>query len=330
MPRVVVLLGLAALALAAVVPAGAQSPQPRCGIAFTDPAGDHNGAAGDLDSGDVNLDILEGWFDYDPAKGDKGLTANIRLAELSTRMPAGGSGAVWNVVWEAGGATRFVRAIVDFSGGPYYEYGSFDGSLPLGRYVYEGTTEGSMTEGKNGVLSIVVPAAAGGSPGTSLQTPFATAALSRQVIPGSVPAPTRGLSSVVDTAPDGGAPGTGGTSFAVAPCAPPAAAPLPKAAAGAGAAAKLPVRLLTSSVKRAAKGKRVTLRLRASEPVSRLGAQLRRGKAVYAKGTRARLDGAGTLALKLSRKLTPGRYTLRLTGRTAGGTRSSTATVRVR
>ena len=324
--RLAVAVAALLLAVAVALPASAQDakPEPTCGISFTDPAGDNNENPQDVDSADSHLDIVAGWFNYDAAKGDKAVTANLRVTELAPRVPDGATGVVWNFVFNIDDTSRFVRTLIDFSGGPYFEYGTVDTSTPLARYQYEGTTEGTMFEGKDGVISVVVPPAAGAQAGAKLSAPFANGSASRQAVPGTVPSPTRGLSIPVDTAPDDGTFGTGGATFEVGACAAPSTPPAP----GAGVKPtqsqstgkqSLPVRILTKRAKRLAKGKTLSIKLRASQSVTKLAAQLRRGNKVYGKGKLAKLSGNGTLKLKLSRKLAKGKYVLDLAGNDSKG-----------
>ena len=340
---------LAAL-VAANSPAPAQQaakPAPQCGVQITDPKGDHNETTGDVDDADVNLDIITGWFAYDASKGDKATTANLLINDLTTRVPDGATGVVWNFVWVVGEETRFVRTLVDFSG-TYYEYGTYipvSDTNPIARYQYDGTSEGSMVEGPNGVITIVVPKEAGAEAGKELKTPFATASASKQAIPGAVPSPTRGLSTAIDTAPDNGEPGVGGKLWKVGPCPsdgsvpagstppppgtptapppnptpPPAPAPAPKPGAQSQVSGPLPVKVLTKRAKRLKKGKRLKIQLSSSEPITKLAAQLRKGSKVVAKGKLARLSGKGTLKLKLTTKLGKGKYVLDIAGSDARG-----------
>src|SRR5688500_4132840 len=88
---------VAALAATAAAPAQqGTKPAPQCGVQITDPKGDHNATAADTDADDVNLDIITGWFAYDESKGDKAVTANMLIQDMSDRMPAApNTGAVW-------------------------------------------------------------------------------------------------------------------------------------------------------------------------------------------------------------------------------------------
>src|SRR5687767_14205619 len=207
--RLLVPAAIAALVAASAVPVAAQDAKPtaKCGVSFTDPAGDNNPtapASADQDAGDVNLDVLTGFFVYDASKGDKALTANLSVTDLSDRVGPGATGVVWNFNFDIAGATKFVRAMIDFSGGPYYEYGTYlppDSDVnpaPIGRYQYEGSTTGRFIEGKNGVIEIVVPKAIGGQSGKTLKNPWASASASRQAVPGPVTqSPSRVLSTII-------------------------------------------------------------------------------------------------------------------------------------
>ena len=384
MPRLFAPTALVAV-LVAAVPAAAQqpvaatpppsgAPEPRCGTAFIDPSGDNNGAPADKpteqDSGDVNGDILKGWFDYDGAKGAKGITANLQISDLSKRVGTPhGTGTAWNFTYDVGDKTHFVRALVDFSGGPYYEYGVYqvpvqedpgpppENPMPLARYAYQGTTEGTFKEGKNGVISIVIPKAAGGEQGKELKEPWATASLSRGVVPGTVTqAPTRGVTTPIDTAPDEAAKSDGGTAWTVNDCTPldqlkgqeeppvvevvqKAAAPAPAPAAEPAPAAQpapVPyvgaptVTLLTKTARRAKKGKVLALRLRGSAPLVGVAAQLRKGRTSLGYARLARMPGTGTLKLKLTRALKKGTYTLDIAGSSENGRVLTTAKLVVR
>ena len=344
---------IAALVVATVsAPAQQAAPAPQCGVQISDPKGDHNATTGDADAEDFNLDIITGWFAYDAAKGDKGVTANLLINDLSTRVPSGATGIVWNVVFVVGDQTKFVRTLVDFSG-TYYEYGTYypvSDTNPIARYQYEGVTEGAMVEGPNGVLTIIVPKETGAVPGADLKTPFATGSASKQAVPGAVPTPSRGLSTNIDTAPDNGAPGVGGKMWKVAPCpsdgaipagstkpppsvptAPPSGDPQPQPQPAPAPATQeqgsgpLPVKVLTKKAKRLKKGKTLVIKLSAGEPVTKLAAQLRKGSKVLAKGKLAKLSGNGRLKLKLSRRLGKGKYVLDLAGTDSRGAHRMTS-----
>ena len=370
---------LALVAVSAAAPASSiadAAPAPGCYAPFTDPAGDHNPGAPSTatavqnvqepDSGDVNLDILEAWLDYDASKGDKGLTANIRIADLSTRAAQPGTGVIWNFIFDVEGQTRFVRAFTDLTGGPYFEWGirqpaSTDyllagevpeNPMPLPRFVYQGATEGQLFEGKNGVVQIVIPKEAGGGAGAVLEAPQATANASKQVVPAAVnQAPSRGISTQVDIAPDGATPGAGAETFSAATCSPvadlggdkgglvddvvdgvapappaPPSADPPAAPAPAPQASALTVSLAKATAKRVKKGRTLTLSLRSTETLSGVTVKLLKGRTVVAKGAAKQLAGSGAVKLRVGKALRKGTYTVAVTGTDASGAKRTATT----
>jgi hypothetical protein len=305
----VALAALAAVWLAATC-ADAQQPKPTpgcVGTALTDPVGD---AVGFLGNSTPNLDVANGFFLYDARKGDSAVTANITVADLTLDWTATATGLVWVFGFDVGDAHKFVRVLVDFSGGPYFEYGSYlePGSsgnpLPSNRYAYEGETQGSLTLGPNGVISMVVPPATAAKPGVKLERPYVITAESKQLIPGSIKAPTRGEAIPADNAPDG-APTDGGRSYTVAPC--PVKAVRPR------------LTVVSLRLHHAGRGARMAIKLRSSVPLTKLAATLRGHGAVYGRGSLPRLEGTATLKLRLARALSKGRYTLAVSGSDATG-----------
>ena len=76
--------------------------------------------------------------------------------------------------------------------------------------------------------------------------------------------------------------------------------------------------------------RRLKLTLESTGPVRSLSAVLKRGSKVVGKGRRASLEGRGTITLKLSRRLKPGRYNVRVVGKTdSGSTLNAGAPLRV-
>jgi hypothetical protein len=229
---------------------------------------------------------------------------------------------------------HFVRAITDFTGATVFEYGSFTpnptGVGLTGVSVYEGNTTGKLFEGAEGVVQVVIPADQA-PVGTKLTTLY-TSATQGRTLPTAFPGYFRGLSSVLDTAPDD-APDTAPGTFTVGPCA--EAPPGPNTGSQGGTAGQtvsstpLPVTLVTKSAKAAKKGKKssksLSLKLKSSEAITNLGAQLVKGKKVYGTGKLASLNGTGTLKLKLKSKLKKGSYTLDLVGNRASGERATAA-----
>ena len=71
--------------------------------------------------------------------------------------------------------------------------------------------------------------------------------------------------------------------------------------------------------------KTLSLKLKSSEAITKIGAQLLKGKKVVGTGKLASLNGTGTLKLKLKSKLKKGSYTLNLVGNRASGERATAA-----
>ena len=306
---------LAALALSPAHPAGAQSaekPVPGCaGLAATD-------SANDTTSGE-NTEILGVFFNTVGSK----TTANIQIKNLDATIPTGATGLSWYVVWETPDGVKFVKAAVDFTGGPVFAYGTLDTA-----YSEEGEAAGKFHEGENGVIEISVPSAeTGASRGKTLKGPYAVAAESR-----SIPM-VGGLVSEVDRAPGEG----GGRDYVVAPCDTPAPAPVgdpapvPGPPAGEPQDATLPVELVTTSAKaKSTRRKKLKLKLRSSEEVTDLGARLLKGSKTRGTGRLASLNGTAKLKLKLKRKLKKGKYTLEVVGKAGGRQGTNAYTLKVK
>lgn len=361
---------LVAALVAAAVPAPAQEatkPPPPCpdtgyGHAFYDTHADHNKAQGDDDDEDVNLDLSRGWFVYDAAKGDRAVTANLSVQDMSDRLPVGSTTMAWNFIYSvAPESHRYVRRLRDFSG-EYYEYGKVtpDGST-AGSFQYEGRTEGKAFPGRSGGVTIVVPKAAGAVLGKVLDEPFATTTVSKQA-PGAAQPFSRGVSTTIDVGFDGAKLGHAGLRWKVGTCPreetfpteeptePPPPAPMEPTRPDSGqpqsqqqpsptepavmweeGSGPLPVKLLTKRASRLKKGRTLVLELRASQEVTALAAQLRKGSKVLAKGRLAWLAGNAELKLKLTGRLRKGRYVLDLAGSDARGAhRFTQAWLRVR
>jgi hypothetical protein len=67
------------------------------------------------------------------------------------------------------------------------------------------------------------------------------------------------------------------------------------------------------------------VKLKSTEAITKLGAQLLKGKKVVGTGKLASLNGTGTLKLKLRSKLKKGSYVLNLVGNRASGERATAA-----
>lgn len=212
-PRRLVL-ALASVALLAPVPAASaadEKPVPRCGLVIVDAGDDATSqvpaAARPLPGA---LEITRTFFDHEPAVAPATpVTAvNVQVRDLSTTLPLGATSVNWTVQWTSPtGPTRFVRAVVDYTGSTIYEFGELVppvGGLVLPRYEPRGTTTGKLVTGPEGVISIVIPATWDGAAGSKLTDIYAQASEGRQVVPNMVNTPTRGLSSPADRAPDAG------------------------------------------------------------------------------------------------------------------------------
>jgi len=81
------------------------------------------------------------------------------------------------------------------------------------------------------------------------------------------------------------------------------------------------VQLLTKSVGKKKATKKITLRVKSSEKITGLDAQLRKGSSVVAKGKLGQLLGKKNLVLKVTKKLRKGGYVLDLAGKDSSGAR---------
>ena len=81
------------------------------------------------------------------------------------------------------------------------------------------------------------------------------------------------------------------------------------------------MQLLTKSVGKKKATKKITLRVKSSEKITGLDAQLRKGSSVVAKGKLGQLLGKKNLVLKVTKKLRKGGYVLDLAGKDSSGAR---------
>jgi hypothetical protein len=295
-------------------------PTPTCaGTQITDPPGDavRNFTGTPLDpAGPSNMDITGVFFKDEAGE----VTANIQISNLSTDVPAGSSAVSWYAVWTVGSTIYFVDATSDGTT-TTFEQGTYDDSLNT--YNPAGPTKGKLFTGEQGVVQIVIPAAAKGSEGQTLKTPYAYAYENI-----SVPGVISGLVDD-DRAPDQG----NGKSYEVAECA--AEAPAPGTGTTTPTATTpgvLPITLKTSSAKAAKgkKGKSLSFKLKSTEEVTGIKATFKKGSTSYGSGKLTKLNGSGTLKVKLTKALKKGTYKLQLKGSTAAGKGKATFSVKVR
>jgi hypothetical protein len=314
------LLAAAFLAAAVAGTAGAADPKPAfngCGIFKKDSDKDATDPVADPAPDEVEIE--SGWVQYDAAGG---ATLNLAIKNLTGQVPPPATSVTYNAIYSIkDGVTNFVRAHVDFTGTATFEYGHTEPLATSTRYAYDGPTKGRLFTGEHGVAQVVFPPEAGGKPGTTLKGVTAQTQVGRTTfVPGAISqSPSRGLSFQDDDLGIG--------SFAVGPCgagagttAPPPPAPAPAAPAPSQqSAGPLPVKLLSTSAK--AKNRVLAVKLRSSEPLTAIGARLSRGSKVFGTGKLARLNGAGTLKVKVPKSLKKGAYALDVAGTDGQGRR---------
>jgi hypothetical protein len=294
-------------------------PAPACSdLAFKDPAGDQvrgfTGTPVDPSVG-PNMDVIGGFFKDDAGE----VTANLQISNLSNDIPPGASAISWYVVWTVGSTDYFVAATVASGAQPAYEHGTYDASL--GQFSSVGASKGKFFPGDHGVIQIVIPAAAKGSEGQILKSPYAYA-YENISIPG-----VGSLLNQDDRAPDTG----NGKSYEVAQCAagstPPTGTTPPVSTTPPGT---LPITLASSKAKaaKAKKGKSLSLKLKSTEQVTGITATLKKGSTTYGTGKLASLNGSGTLKVKLKKAMKKGTYKLQLKGSTAAGAGKATFSVK--
>lgn len=314
----------AALVVAAmtVAPASAQSPAgPGCfGYLFQDKAGDaarlNPAFAGE--PAPENLDLIAGWADV---KGDVS-SVYMRVTNLDTTVPEGDTAVMWQANYTgSAGTAAWVRALTDFTGLITYDYGGVEETPAIPFNVRQGGTTGEFLEGPNGLVRVDIPLTVEPK-GTVLKAFAIETNEAVQVVPGAAPTPVKGGSLYkVDTTGSKGTFTVGGACPAEAPAAPaPVDAPKPTAPTTADNGGPLPVKVTTTRFKAKKAKKGMTLKLSSTEPLTKLGAQLKKGKKVVGKGTLAKLNGKGSLKLK-AKRLRKGNYVLDLVGSDGKGAR---------
>ena len=318
---------LAALALV-VSPASAiddTKPAEACyGKLFTDKAGDaaraHPGFAGE--PGQDNLDLIDGFMKYDAAKAEEASTVNIRVKNLDKTVPEGSTAIQWAMDYVGkSGALQWVRANTDFSGVVSYDYGGQEDSGVNTVNVRQGGTNGNFFEGPEGLVQIVIPAAMEPK-GQVLKAMVIHAYEPAQAIPGAAPTPVKGgqlyeqdQASVKGTFTIGQPCPAGGPPAAPAPV-DGTVAPKPVQ----NAEEPLPVKVNGTKFKAKKVKRAMTLKLTSTEPLTQVAAQIKKGKKVFGKGALAKLNGKGSLKLKV-KGLKKGSYVLDLVGTDGTGAR---------
>ena len=305
--RALALLLAASLAVLAtpVLAQNAAAPQPGCaGVALTDPAGDAQRITGQ--AGPESADITSVFFTYADGKA----YANMQLVDAQDELAPGATGARWYISFKSGPTMYWVRATKTGPIESTFNYGHFDADESR---VSDGDTEGTFFTGPNGVIQIRIPAEIGGELGKSLTsvTGETSEAVVNQLLP--IDETRAGKAYPVGACETGqGPPGAD-------PPATPPSAPQPDVVALQVAAPS----------KAKAKGRSLRLTVRSKDEVKAIEATLKKGAKVIGKGSLARLEGKGTLKLKLARKAKKGSYTLELTGTNPDG-RSAALTTKLR
>src|SRR4051794_30137685 len=184
---------------------------PSCSDGFTDPSGDAKDTElqvvnpmGVLDPvaipGQANEDLLGGKVTAD---SDGGVSVTLTVSNLSKTVAPDATGESWYYGYTIdGGVPEFVDATSD--GTNYvFEYGHIDPKT--GSYTTAGNTSGTVTEGPNGTITLLLPDS---GVGDTLDETYAVAFEDRgATIPGVGSAASL---NPIDYAPDGG--GEGGTN----------------------------------------------------------------------------------------------------------------------
>ena len=335
------LLGAFVALLAAAAPAAAQDkPTPCTGMAASDEPGDQVYHVPQVQeptpqAAPTAADLTGAFF---TTSADGVVRANLVVSDLDTNYPDPATGVRYSIYYKAAGKAWYVRLILN-GDEPTWSYGSYEDNT-----VSEiGAIKGDVFPGKDGVISFIVPAAAGGTPGTAWTEIWSATST---LVPGS--------SSSSDYLPDGSSSATGprfkysgakcpGTDGAAPPPSgggggttppPPSSGggtPPPSSGGGSGAqpseAVQLritakPTRLKAKKIK-----KKVVFTLTSNETLTGVTGKLVLGRKRIASGRLAKLDKQGRITLKVRGRARKGAYTLVLTGRRPNG---ATGTVSIR
>jgi hypothetical protein len=324
-PRALCALAIAAVAALVAVPAFADPAKPTpCDGKYVvnDPAGDQGFSeeGQQVFATPENTDVLGYFYTVD---GDK-VMANIVVSNLDTAPMF--YATRYRAYQTVGGVVHYVQALVDSSGATY-SYGE-ELVLPGAgstSYTNDGDTTGTLFEGANGIIQIVLPPDFGGKVGTALGATSATAGELAAPVPEEAMLPPFYFQG--DTAPDASADG-------------PTVHPQPCAAVEAGGPAAggqlgtttptIAVKAAAVSAKKASKKKSVSFTLSSSEALTSVTAKLKKGSKIVASGKLASLSDSGTIKLKLKqKKLKKGSYTLAVAAKRSSG-ESFSATLKVK
>ncbi len=319
----------AAAALAAPSAAFAAKPVPCGPLAVEDAAGDqqlHVPQIGvPLGQEAAELTDFTGFFLR--ADGSR-VTGNLVISNLSKAVPDPASAIRWTLYYTVGEKDYYARAVLHSDGSIDYLYGE-NGSPTLTQL---GSMKGEFHEGKDGVISFVIPPAVGGKAGTVMTGANAIAAYQTD----------SGQGSSADFMPDGS-----GSTFeatvptcdgASAPPAPPATPPATPPAGQTPPSSNPPstqsdfqvtVKPATLRAKKLKRGRKIAFTLSSGETVTDVTGTLLKGRKKVATGKLARLAGSGKLAVKPKGRLKKGAYTLVISGRRSDGS-TGTAAVAVR
>lgn len=304
--------------------AGAADPAPTfngCGAFKKDSDKDASDTVADPAPDEVEIEA--GWVQYEPA----GPTFNVQIKNLTGTVPPPATSITYNAIYGGvtQGVTNFVRAHIDFAGQVAFEYGHTEPLATSTRYAYDGPTKGKLFTGAHGVAQIVIPPEGGGKPGQKLTGVTAQTQLGRTTFVPSAGggAPSRGLSFQDDDLGIG--------NFTVAPCAggtttptnttttaptTTTTAPPPSQQSG-----PLPVKLVSKTIKKAKKGKKVKIKLKTSEPLTDVAVRIAKGSSAYGTGKLAKLTKTGTVKVKLTKSLKKGTYSFDVAGTDSKGAR---------
>jgi hypothetical protein len=338
------LIALITVFLVAAAPAAAQEKPAQCaGIAATDPAGDQVYHVPQVQEPTPQeappaADITGAYF---TASGGV-VRANLMVADLDQSYPPPATGVRYTIYYRAGGKGYYVRLILGAEGSePAWTNGTYeDSTLADGK---PGT--GEIFPGKDGVISFIVPASRGGTPGLAWSDVWSA---SSTLVPQS--------SSSSDYLPDGSASadgprfkysgktcdGAGGPQPTPNPQATPA--PSPGGGSGGGAsgggtggsaagvqpgdAVKLTISAKPTKLKAKKIRRKAVFTLTSNEALTSVTARFKKGRKAFGSGKLAKLDKKGRLTVKIRGKARKGKYTLVLSGRRANGA-TGTASIKI-